>query len=238
LGVAFSSSSFQLSEESVGLALQCCIGGDHLGFKVLQLSDRRFRFSVASNKVGHFIYGLRDRVWLDFICHFSLYHVNCQSALGFLNAHNEFWFLSGENIEIAQRSPTKLKPDFSVLVASAKADTSSSSRHELARFGFQIPDDRVYSPPASFSTRKTSNVSSSSPTNSSPAGFIFGSFSEPVFADQTEIKSLRFVSKLRAKEANLARWKVSFQNDLQLHRYRLKSSLVRPLQDWMLSCFS
>jgi hypothetical protein len=101
LVVAFSSSSFQLSEESVGLALQCCIGGDHLGFKVLQLSDRRFRFSVASNKVGHFIYGLRDRVWPDFICHFSLYHVNCQSALGFLNAHNEFRFLSGENIEIA-----------------------------------------------------------------------------------------------------------------------------------------
>ena len=70
LVVSFSSASFPLSEELVVLALQCCIGGDHKGFKVFQLSDRRFRFSVASNRVGHFIYGLKDRIWPDFVCHF------------------------------------------------------------------------------------------------------------------------------------------------------------------------
>ena len=73
LVVSFTSASFSLSEDSVGLALQCCIGGDNLGFNVFKLSDRRFRFSVASSKVDHFIYGLKDRVWPDFVCHFSLF---------------------------------------------------------------------------------------------------------------------------------------------------------------------
>jgi hypothetical protein len=66
LVVAFSSASLKLSEEYVGLPLPCCIGGDSLGFKVFKLSDLRFRFSLASSKVGHFIYGLKDRVWLDY----------------------------------------------------------------------------------------------------------------------------------------------------------------------------
>jgi hypothetical protein len=73
LVVSFSSASFALSEESVGWVLQSCIGGNHRGFNVFQLSDRRFHFSVASNKVGHFIYGLRNRVWPDFVGHFSLF---------------------------------------------------------------------------------------------------------------------------------------------------------------------
>ena len=73
LVVSFSFASFPLSEESVALALKCCICGDHAGFRVFKLSDHRFRFSVASNKVGHFIYGLKDRVWPDFICHFQLF---------------------------------------------------------------------------------------------------------------------------------------------------------------------
>ena len=73
LVVYFSSASFNLSVESVGLALQCCIGGLSSGFKVKLLSERRFRFSVASNKVCHFIYHLKDRIWPDFICHFQLF---------------------------------------------------------------------------------------------------------------------------------------------------------------------
>jgi hypothetical protein len=39
LVVSFSSASFVLSVESVGLALQCCIGGEARGFRVYQLSD-------------------------------------------------------------------------------------------------------------------------------------------------------------------------------------------------------
>ena len=73
LVVSFSSTSFPLSVESVGLVLQCCIGGLASGFKVESIGARNFWFSVASHKVGHFIYALRDRVWPDFTCHFGLF---------------------------------------------------------------------------------------------------------------------------------------------------------------------
>jgi hypothetical protein len=73
LVVSFSYSSFALSEESVALALQCCLGGHAAGFHVILLSDKCFRFSVASSKVGHFIYSLRERSWPDFHCRFSLF---------------------------------------------------------------------------------------------------------------------------------------------------------------------
>ena len=74
LVVSFSSASFPLSEESVGVALQCCLGGHHLGFKVTKIFERSFRFSVAGNKVGNFIHGLKDRIWPDFVCHFHLFN--------------------------------------------------------------------------------------------------------------------------------------------------------------------
>ena len=91
LVVAFSSASFRLSEESVGLALQCCLGGDRSGFKVYKLSDHRFRFSVASSKVGHFIYGLRDRVWPDFVCHFTLFRGIHPDQSGFRHNMDSSW---------------------------------------------------------------------------------------------------------------------------------------------------
>ena len=60
LVVHFSSASFLLNEESVAVALQCCIGGLPCGLNVVHLHGRRYMFSVASNRVGHFIYGLKD----------------------------------------------------------------------------------------------------------------------------------------------------------------------------------
>jgi hypothetical protein len=134
LVVSFSSASFLLTEETVGLALQSCIGGDRHGFRVFQTSDRRFRFSVASNKVGHFIYGLRDRVWPDFVCHFSLYRGVLPSASGFFRATDYSWSSTDQNLEVAQRSPTALRPNLNFLKQSALRDQSSSS--ELAKFGF------------------------------------------------------------------------------------------------------
>ena len=59
LVVTFSSASFPLSCAFVGLALQCCIGGLASGFNVTHIGAKNFRFSVASNKVVHFIYALR-----------------------------------------------------------------------------------------------------------------------------------------------------------------------------------
>ena len=74
LVVTFSSASSPLNVDSVGIALQCCIGGISSGFKVKKINQRAFKFSVANNKVGHFIYGLKDRVWPDFVCHFHLFN--------------------------------------------------------------------------------------------------------------------------------------------------------------------
>jgi hypothetical protein len=76
LVASFPYASFPLSVNSVGLALQCCLGGDALGFRVVKLSDRRFRFSVSSNTVGHFIHPLESRIWHDFHCHFGLFRGN------------------------------------------------------------------------------------------------------------------------------------------------------------------
>src|SRR3954468_18030086 len=77
LVASFSSASFPLSCSSVSLALQCCIGGVAEKFNVKHLTAHNYRFSVNSNKVGHFIYGLKDRIWPDFICHLNLYKKHC-----------------------------------------------------------------------------------------------------------------------------------------------------------------
>ena len=135
LVVSFSSAAFALTEESVGLALQCCIGGDHKGFKVFQLSDRRFRFSVASNRVGHFIYGLKDRIWPNFVCHFSLFRGIHPKISGFYNSDHQ-WSSNIENVDVSQRSPTNFQPSLDFLAKSSLNDQSDSSSAELAKFGF------------------------------------------------------------------------------------------------------
>ena len=134
LVVSFSSASFQLSEESVGLALQSCIGGDHEALRVFKLSDRRFRFSLASSKVGHFIYGLKDRVWPDFICHFHLFRGEKPSADSAPFGSDGYWFSTEQDLHVAQRSPTLIRPNLNFLAKSASLDHTSSSA-ELSKFG-------------------------------------------------------------------------------------------------------
>jgi hypothetical protein len=50
--VVFRRFLFRLTEESVALALHCCLGGTPAGFHVTFESDRHFRFSVANKHVG------------------------------------------------------------------------------------------------------------------------------------------------------------------------------------------
>jgi len=52
LVVAFGFCKFKLSQHSVDLILQATIGGNASLFKVSTLSDRVFKFSVASKEVG------------------------------------------------------------------------------------------------------------------------------------------------------------------------------------------
>lgn len=134
LVVSFSSASFPLTEESVSLALQSCIGGILDRFNVFRQSDRRFQFSVSSNKVGHFIYGLKDRVWPDFVCHFSLF----LGDTSFVNhGDKSTWSSSSQLLDVAQRSPTRCSPNLDFLAESAHRDPLSSAS-KLAKFGLSL----------------------------------------------------------------------------------------------------
>ena len=143
LEVSFSSASFPLSVESVGLALQSCIGGISEGFKVIRLGDRRFRFSVASNRVGHFIYGLRDRIWPDFICHFHLFRPEAIRS----NHLDNFWHSDIHSPEVASRSPVAFRSKLSFLQGGLHH--TDASKAELQKFGFVPPSTMVARPESS-----------------------------------------------------------------------------------------
>ena len=59
LVVFFGRCSFKLSPDFVGCILQATIGGSHEHFRVLELSDRCFKFFVSERSVGFFIHNLR-----------------------------------------------------------------------------------------------------------------------------------------------------------------------------------
>jgi hypothetical protein len=75
-----------------------------------------------------------NRIWPDFICHFSLFRGIHPSLLGFL--HEQPWKNSDQDVVLAQRSPTKINPRLRVLQESARNDLSVTSAVELAKFGF------------------------------------------------------------------------------------------------------
>jgi hypothetical protein len=190
LVVSFSSTSFALTEESVGLALQCCLGGDRAGFRVYRLSDRRFQFFVASNKVGHFVYGLKDRVWPDFVCHFSLFRGEHPMITGFHNFPDSTWHSSEENVVVAQQSPTKLNPSLHLLRSSAHADVSGNSIKELAKFGFNRSD--LFEGSSSSSASSSSKIQER-PLSSNQDGLLFGSFKDPIHADDSKSLPGKFI---------------------------------------------
>jgi hypothetical protein len=41
----------------------------------------------------------------------------------------------------------------------------------------------------------------------------------------------------QARQPSINRWKVGFQHDVMLHRYKVKSAFVQPLIDWLVSIF-
>lgn len=67
LVVAFGRCKFKLTLTSVGQILQATIGGSAQLFNVSQLSDRVFKFMVASKEVGLFIHNLDSCECLIFI---------------------------------------------------------------------------------------------------------------------------------------------------------------------------
>lgn len=187
LVASFSSASFPLSVESVGVALQCCIGGTAAEFRVCQLAKRFFRFSVNSNRVGHFIYSLRDRIWPDFICHFSLYKSTVNYSLYDLN-----WHLDDEISEIAARSPMAVKSSLGFLQESARKDRSSEN--EIAKFDALLRSKPVLHFDKSDHVCSTSMVHNSTNQNTCLSTCAcqdaatdllkFGSFSDPMSVEE------------------------------------------------------
>lgn len=64
---------FRLTEESVALAPQSCLGGSAPGFHVTKLSHNHFRFSVSYKSVGFLVYGLRRFIGSSFDIYFHLW---------------------------------------------------------------------------------------------------------------------------------------------------------------------
>jgi hypothetical protein len=64
---------FRLTKESVGLALQSCLGGRALDFHVQFLGTNHFRFSVFSKDVGFQIYKPRRVITSMFDVYFHLW---------------------------------------------------------------------------------------------------------------------------------------------------------------------
>lgn len=91
---------------------------------------KKLSFSVASNKVGHFIYTLRDRIWPDFVCHFSLFKDHWFSPSKGSNS----WHADKCIEIISSRSSPVVKSSLKFLEQSAANDSSAHS--ELAKFGF------------------------------------------------------------------------------------------------------
>lgn len=65
---------FRLTEDSVGIALQSCLGGRASDFHVQFLSTNHFRFSVFSKNVGFEIYKLRRIITSMFDVYFHLWN--------------------------------------------------------------------------------------------------------------------------------------------------------------------
>lgn len=64
---------FRLSEESIALVLESCLGGHAPFFHVVEVSHNHFRFSVANKAVGFFVYGLCRVIGSAFDVYFHLW---------------------------------------------------------------------------------------------------------------------------------------------------------------------
>ncbi|TVT99299.1 hypothetical protein EJB05_55348, partial [Eragrostis curvula] len=65
--------TFRLTEDSVSVALQSCLGGSAADLQVTALQDRHFRFAVSSKRVGFAVYDLKMFTGKAFDVYFFLW---------------------------------------------------------------------------------------------------------------------------------------------------------------------
>ena len=159
--VTFQRYLFRLTEESVSLALQSCLGGQALDFHVKFLSNNHFRFSVFSKEVGFHVYRLRRVISATFDCYFHLWN----NGTPHWEKEKRAWELGHEKewTEVLSKNSKK---------AAAKA---KSQKH--VRFAKNLVH---HSPPAKSPSKHSpvpQNIcfgSFSSPIDSSPKSLLFG----------------------------------------------------------------
>ena len=72
-GITAAARRLRMSQPSVSLALQSCLGGLVKDFRVQHLNEWCFRFEVHSKAVGFLVYNLRSFVCHSFAVHFALW---------------------------------------------------------------------------------------------------------------------------------------------------------------------
>ena len=128
---------FRLSEHLIENLLQAVIGGSPRAFRVVQLDDRVFRFSVASYQVGFHIYNLRSFECQDFKVFFHLWHnggpnfkVECRN-----------WCIeqAAKWMEVSKRKSVRLTGANSVPIAIPAVRFPASSSNSMEFSKFQLP---------------------------------------------------------------------------------------------------
>lgn len=206
LVVMFSSASFPLNVDSVGIALQCCIGGISSGFKVIQINSRAFRFSVANNKVGHFIYGLKDQVWPDFVCHFHLFNGLFTRA----PISSGIWHADTELPEISTRRPMAISSKLGFFTQDTLS--SDSSQQELSKFSL-VPLSHM-----DFSDSNAAEASSSS--------MIHTVNSDSLIKDHAQIKFGEIVASINDRPTIMAPSRHRPLMDIYLRQAELEDNVI------------
>lgn len=159
--VTFRRFLFRLTEESVTLALQSCLGGRSLDFHVKFLSNNHFCFSVFSKEVGFHVYKLRRTMTLSFDVYFHLW-----------NNGTPHWEHEKRAWEIEQEKEW-------TLVLSKSSKKEAKKKENLKRVHFAKP---IVQPPPKVKHQPVISVafgsfSSQFDPNSPPQRMVFGSSS-------------------------------------------------------------
>ena len=75
---------------------------------------------MANNKVGHFIHGLKDRVWTDFVCHFHLYKGHLATA----SLYDSHWHVVEELLGLCRHCSVAVRSSLDFLRNNASEQPS------------------------------------------------------------------------------------------------------------------